>query len=59
MNVLSELPLGFGMALAKYPKAMKTFSDMDKAQKQKILDEIHGIEPKKEMQAYVKTLVKN
>lgn len=57
MNVLSELPLGFGMALAQYPEAMKNFSDMDESQKQKVLDEIHGIDSKKEMQAYVKTLV--
>ena len=32
MNVLSELPLGFGMALAQYPEAMKIFSDMDESQ---------------------------
>ena len=59
MNVLSELPLGFGMALAQYPEAMKSFSDMDKSQKQRVLDEIHGIESKKAMQAYVKTLANN
>lgn len=57
MNVLSELPLGFGMTLAQHPEAMKNFSDMDESQKQKVLDEIHGIDSKKEMQAYVKTLV--
>ena len=57
MNVLSELPLGFGMALAQHPEAMKNFSDMDESQIQKVLDEIHGIDSKKEMQAYVKTLV--
>lgn len=38
MNVLSELPLGFGMALAQHPEAMKNFSDMDESQKQKVLD---------------------
>ena len=59
MNVLSELPLGFGMALAQYPEAMKSFSDMDKSQKQRVLDEIHGIKSKKEMQSYVKTLANN
>lgn len=56
MNVLSELPLGFGMALAQHPQAMKKFADMSDSQKQKILEEIHGIESKKEMQAYVATL---
>ncbi len=59
MNVLSDLPLGFGMALAQYPEAMKKFSNMDELQKQRILDEIHSIESKKEMQAYVKALVNN
>lgn len=58
MNILSELPLGFGMALAQHPQAMKNFADMSDSQKQQVLSEIHGIKSKKEMQAYVANLAK-
>lgn len=56
MNPLSDLPLGFGMALAQHPEAMKRFSNMSDSEKSEILSQVHNISSKKEMQSFVAKL---
>ena len=51
-----DLPLGFGMALAQQPDAMKKFSNMTEDEQNKILSEIHIIDLKQEMQSFVSRL---
>lgn len=48
-----DLPLGFGMALAQQPDAMKKFSNMTEDEQNRILPEIHNIESNQEMQSFV------
>jgi hypothetical protein len=54
----SELPLGFGMALAENRKALQSFSGLTNAQKQAVIDKTHTIGSKQEMRSYVDSLVK-
>ena len=42
-----DLPLGFGMALAQQPDAMKKFSNMTEDEQNRILAEIHNINSKR------------
>ncbi len=51
-----DLPLGFGMALAQQPDAMKKFSNMTEDEQNRILSEIHNIDSKQEMQSFVSRL---
>ena len=51
-----DLPLGFGMALAQQPDAMKKFSNMTDDEQNRILSEIHNIDSKQEMQSFVSRL---
>lgn len=51
-----DLPLGFGMALAQQPDAMKKFSNMTENEQNRILSEIHNIDSKQEMQSFVSRL---
>lgn len=51
-----DLPLGFGMALAQQPDAMKKFSNMTEDEQNRILSEIHNIDSKHEMQSFVSRL---
>lgn len=51
-----DLPLGFGMALAQQPDAMKKFSNMKEDEQIRILSEIHNIDSKQEMQSFVSRL---
>lgn len=51
-----NLPLGFGMALAQQPDAMKKFSNMTEDEQNRILSEIHNIDSKQEMQSFVSRL---
>lgn len=48
-----DLPLGFGMALAQQPDAMKKFSNMTEDEQNRILSEINNIESNQEMQSFV------
>ncbi len=54
-----DLPLGFGMALAQHPEAMKKFSDMSDSEQEKILSQAHNVKSKQEMQQFVSNLTKN
>lgn len=56
-DILSELPMGFGMALARNTQAMETFSALSREQQQEIIGKTHSVESKKEMQALVNSLV--
>ena len=51
-----DLPLGFCMALAQQPDAMKKFSNMTEDEQNRILSEINNIDSKQEMQSFVSRL---
>ena len=53
---LSELPMGFGMALAKNNEALTAFASMSKEQQQTVIEKTHDIRSKQEMQQYVNHL---
>ena len=48
-----EMPMGFMMALAKKPDAMKRFSELSETDKKDILSALHTINSKEEMQHFV------
>lgn len=52
----TELPLGFGMALAQNTRAMTAFAALSETQKQAILQKAHGVQSKQEMHARVNSL---
>lgn len=56
-DILSELPMGFGMALARNTQAMETFSALSHEQQQEIIGKTHSVQSKKEMQSLVNSLV--
>lgn len=58
MTDRKDLPLGFSMALAQQPEAMQKFSNMNESQKAEILSEIHNINSKSEMKAFVANLAR-
>ncbi|NCC66623.1 MAG: hypothetical protein EOM14_00315 [Clostridia bacterium] len=51
-----ELPLGFGMALAQNPDAMKIFSNLTESKQSEILQKAHAVKSKNEMQSLVSNL---
>ena len=50
---MSELPLGFGMALAQHEKAMQKFSNLSKPEKEEVIRRTKSITSKNEMKAFV------
>lgn len=50
------LPLGFGFALAQNPDAMKNFSSLPKSKQSEILQKVHAVSSKDEMQSLVDDL---
>lgn len=58
MDVLSELPLGFSMALAKNPDALQRFSQLPDEEKRSVINGTHKINSKTEMQEYVNKITK-
>ena len=48
--------MGFGMALAKNPKAMDHFSSLTEGERKKVINGTNGINSKQEMQDYVNGL---
>ena len=52
-----ELPLGFGMALARNEQAMQVFEAMTDAQKRAVLEQAHAVTSRMEMQQLVSGLV--
>ena len=51
-----ELPLGFGMALAQDPKAMRYFASLSPMQQERVLTQIHTIGTKQEMRHFVASM---
>ena len=51
-----ELPLGFGMALARNEQAMQVFEAMTDAQKRAVLEQTHAVTSRREMQQLVSEL---
>lgn len=54
----SELPLGFGIALAKNKSAMNYFSSLTPAHKREIIAHSHTISSKEEMEKFVNAMDK-
>ncbi|MCI2057245.1 MAG: hypothetical protein LKJ86_08890 [Oscillibacter sp.] len=54
-----ELPLGFGMALAQYPDAMKKFTALSETEQSEILQRVHAVSSKDEMRSLVNELSQN
>ncbi len=52
-----ELPLGFGMALARNEAAMRRFESLNGAEKQAILHQVHNVRSKEEMKRLVSGLL--
>ena len=55
----NEMPVGFAMALAQNPEAMKKFAMLSQEKKQEIIDGTHSVRSKDEMHQYVNDLVSN
>lgn len=55
-NLLSEVPIGFGMALAQNLDAMNRFANLDKEKQQEVINKTTGIHSKQEMQQFVSSL---
>ena len=53
---LSDLPMGFGMALTQNPQAMAWFSSLAPERQKEIVAHTHAIRSKAEMQAFVRHL---
>lgn len=53
----SDVPLGFGMALAQNLTAMNTFASLSSQEQQQIIDRTHSVQSKQEMQNLVDSLV--
>ena len=51
-----ELPMGFGMALAKDSSAMARFASLADTKQQTILEGTHKIRSKQEMEQYVRSI---
>lgn len=49
----SEMPVGLVMALSRNDDALNYFSRLPSSQQQHIINDIHSIESKEEMQQYV------
>ena len=54
----TEVPIGFGMALAQNEAAMNAFAMMTKEEKQAIWDKAHNARSEQEMHRIVNNIVK-
>ena len=52
----NELPLGFSFALAQNPEAMKRYAELPENARADILQRVHAVSSKEEMQALVSGL---
>ena len=52
-----KMPVGFAMAMAMNPEAMKKFSSMNEIQQKEIIDGTENIKSKEEMHRYVESLL--
>lgn len=51
-----EMPIGFSMALAMNPDAMRKFATFSKAQRREIIAGTHAVKSREEMQRYVDSI---
>lgn len=56
---ITELPLGFSMAMAKNPRALTDFSNMSDAQQRELINRCHNVTSKTEMQQLVNSITKH
>lgn len=54
----TDMPLGFGMALAQNPDAMKVFSEMPESCKAEVINGTHTVNSRSEMRQYVEKIAK-
>jgi len=50
------LPLGFGIALARNPEAMKLFASLSDSERQSVIEGAHRVRSKEEMREYVDSI---
>lgn len=55
-NPSADLPIGFGMALAMNPEAMKAFSSLPESGQKQFIDRAGFVKSKAEMEALVRSL---
>ena len=55
----SDVPLGFGFALAQNQAAMMKYARMSEAEKESVLQRAHAVHSKDEMQQLVASLTQN
>jgi hypothetical protein len=53
---MSDLPVGFGMALAMNPQAMEQFSALPESEQQRLIEHTHQIQSRDEMHRYVQSI---
>ena len=53
-----QVPIGFGMALARNPRALNAYSAMTEEQKQAILSQAHNARSEQEMNRIVNGIAK-
>lgn len=53
-----QVPIGFGMALARNPQALNAYSAMTGEQKQALLDRAHNARSEQEMNRIVNDIAK-
>ncbi len=52
-----EMPVGFSMALAQNPEAMKKFALLGEDKKKQVIEGTHSVKSKQEMHEYVNKLI--
>ena len=57
LSLLNDIPMGFGMALAKNMNAMKYFAALPRERQAEIVRQTHGISSKQEMQIFVEQMM--
>ncbi|MGN1416891.1 MAG: hypothetical protein ACI4XF_08610 [Oscillospiraceae bacterium] len=51
-----EIPMGFGIALAMDPQAMRVFSSLPEDRQREIINGTHSVSSKAEMRQYVERI---
>lgn len=59
MSLLNDIPMGFGMALAKNVNAMEYFAGLPRERQAEIVRQTHEIASKQEMQAFVERMMQD
>ena len=54
-----DLPMGFGMALAKNPDAIQKFAMLSEDKKRAIIEGTHSVKSRAEMKDYVNSIITN